>query len=170
MNFTKNIKLNKNDINFRIVNIIMIITILCTMLFCICVYNDNQKIENISLSNVKYNEESIEYYIDNVRQSDNTIQIIGWVIKRGESIKRVDTNILLKDLETNEVFKINTRMNKRENLNEAFNDGNNYMYGGFFSKVFKRKLNSNHEYEILILYNNNDNNILINTNQTIKLK
>lgn len=40
----------------------------------------------------------------------------------------------------------------------------------FFSKVFKRKLNSNHEYEILILYNNNDNNILINTNQTIKLK
>ena len=93
--------------------------------------------------------------------------IDGWACRQDEEIKKVLCWVVLKDIEENKYFKINTLLVKRKDVTQAIADGVNYDNSGFTAKINKSLLKKNTQYQIYILYLNNDNQVLINTNKNL---
>lgn len=147
--------------------LIAIVTCIIWGAFCVLLRWDIGKCAMINPEEYILVQEGIDYYIDEVNYTHNAITIQGWAIKKGENIDVSECYIVLKDTSSGEYMKIPTKIISRGDLTEYFNDGFNYDYSGFFAKVLDKKLNKNSDFDIYILYQNNNEKYLIDTQMSI---
>lgn len=106
------------------------------------------------------------YNFDSIYQKNGRLLIEGWIVKKNEDIQKSKISICLYDHYTNKVYILKTSIKIREDVTSYLNDGFNYNYCGFASKV-NCNLLKKQEYYIWILYQNNGRREIINTEQKI---
>ncbi len=93
-------------------------------LFIMLFLSENQRIKKISLSDAEEISSVAGYSIESASVVDGSISITGWLIEVKNTILNVDRAYLLSD--GSDVYRLNTVMQKREDMTEAWADGFNY--------------------------------------------
>lgn len=160
----------KNIIQKNVIIIILFIIILLGTVFAGLIYLDYNRVKEIDISNMEINSGDIQFHIDSVNNdlNSNYINIRGWAFKSGSNLSTVECYAGLMKISTKEVYKVNTVKEAREDVTTQFNDGYNYDNSGFFANFSKKKLEKG-EYEIILLYLSDNNNIFVPTGETISI-
>lgn len=104
------------------------------------------------------------YNIDTLdKVSQDNFEISGWIIKKKENIKNISINIMLKD--DNKFYVLPTKIEKREDVTQKFNDGTNYDFSGF--RAYLKKPKGIKKSRIYILLKINGRSRIIKTNEYI---
>lgn len=143
--------------------------ILLGVLFSFCIYNEYYCIDKIDIKGFTNN--NILFSIDSIenKPQDKIIDIKGWAFKQHENLNTVKTYVALKNIETSEVFKVNTVKQERNDVTLYFNDSYNYNHSGFIAKFDKNALKSKGSYEICILYLSDNNTDFVSTGKLISI-
>ncbi|NFO13794.1 hypothetical protein FDB34_06160 [Clostridium botulinum] len=165
----KNIKkIFCGEINKKFIISMLSLLIFISFILSFFIYYENQRVNVIDFDKAMVeNSSEISYFIDNIIVGEKSSSIQGWAIKPGEDIEVVECYVVLNKVGSNKYLKLNTNIEKRLDLNSAFNDGYSYENGGFFAKILNKKLEKNCDYDIYLLYQNNNENYLINTQRKL---
>ena len=134
--------------------------ILFVIILLVLTYISLLKYEKLTLDQdtiiANIGEENMSVHVDSLEHQGNKVEIVGWAYKENEETKTINSNYVLKNKETGEMYKVRTRY--QENLNVPLE----YRNAGLHSRFLSYGLSSG-TYDIYVLYRNNDNNILANT-------
>lgn len=156
---------NKN-FKFIYVGIFVIFAVIALVLPTL-VYLDNQKITIINEKDYNYlDDPSFVCKIENYIQTEKAISLEGWFAKKGKSISWRNCYIVLKNLNDGTCLQLETKAVKENNAKDFFDDGINYDYAGFSTTLQINKLNNN-TYLVLLLFEDNGQMFLFNTEQAI---
>ena len=156
------------EIDEKSFKMICAIAVAIILLFCLALYLEigtlrNYKVpEGMAMDNGK----KVEFHIDKVVASRKYIEIAGWAYKKGQNVGYFDSRFVIKNLETNEYKALKTQMTS---IDELFSVDSQYdcRRAGMFAKSIAIDLKRG-EYQILIEYKNDDENILVDTGETFK--
>lgn len=159
----------KKEVEQKNVMMIFGIFVLIGILFSYCIYNEYYKINKINVD--KFSDSKILLNIDSIENNpkDKVVNIRGWAFKQNENLKTVETYVALKNIETKDIYKINTIKEVRNDVTLHFNDSYNYDNSGFFASFDKHSLKRKGEYELCIIYLSNDNTELAFTGKILKI-
>lgn len=120
--------------NKNIIIIGFIISIAISFTFSIAYKYDNEIVKKINISNINKDvPEEYKYYLDLVNIEDGYLTVKGWGTKLGENLEYIKRSVILID-ENNITYEMNTIMEKRPEVTEAFSDGFNYDNSGIYAK------------------------------------
>lgn len=146
---------------------LIFLPILLSIGFILLFLWDNEHITRINTEKFNYIDNGVEYYIDNIEVKKKKLYIIGWAYKYEPNY--VNRKILLQNVKNkNEVYELNTSMVQRQDLNEVY-DGINYKNCGFMANGVISSKMKNKKYEILILFNDQNENEIFHTNQICEI-
>lgn len=114
--------------------------------------------------NTSVNDEEIRTHIDILEPSSKKLEIAGWAYKDGEEIKTVNSNFVIKHQETGKMYLMKSKMYKNTNLQEEM-----YQLGGLHAQCLTIGIPKG-GYQILVLYRNNNEDILADTLITFEIK
>ena len=111
--------------------------------------------------------------IDRIRykyKSDDKFEISGWFIKKGVSSENGTFSLVLKNTKTEECFKLPTTIVDRVDMTDYIGDGTDYLKSGFSVSIFQDDVidMDKNNYDILMLYEENDIEYLIPLNTSVK--
>jgi len=134
-------------------------------------YNATQKVEKISTENIElFNPRntkiSYNYNIEKIETIENKLFIKGWLLEKGKNNAYINRIIVVKD-NKNDYYKLFTKSNDREDINDYF--GRKYDYNNV-GLIAKGKLRKDMEYplKIYFLIKEKNKSILVDTNQIIE--
>ncbi|MCI8641964.1 MAG: hypothetical protein HFG79_00545 [Lachnospiraceae bacterium] len=165
--------------NIKTIKLFMIVmSILLLLGWMGLVWNENA-IREMDLDNIIFAEDSDGYLVcvdslkrseDGVTLTENYIELSGWMIRSGESVRDVSIKIIFRNMDTNEYLIIPTTVVERRDVTQYFNDGCNYDNCGYSVKIRKsRKINVElYDYEVYALYTLNGNTKLVPFRTTLK--
>ena len=161
----------KKNVSSKVVIVMCFFSIILGVVFSSLIYYDYSKVELINNEDYSFSSEVV-FNLDSIENNkeDGFVTIKGWILKKNHNLETYQNYTVLKNIETNEMFKINTVLEKRPDVTESFNDSYNYDNSGFYSKVNKKYIKSKGEYEIYMLYLSDDNKILVPTNSYITIE
>lgn len=107
--------------------------------------------------NTSVNDEGINMHIDKLEYKGKKIEIAGWAYKEGDIITSVNSNYVLKHQETGKMYLMRTQM--EENINLVDED---IKMAGIHAQCLLIGLPKG-KYDICVLYQNGEENILANT-------
>ena len=139
---------SENKISILLLALSIILPVLFIMLFI----KDKEKIEKISLDEATELSMVTEYGIENIIVDNTNIFLSGWLIEKPDTISKVNRNFILSD--GNNTYKLNTIMEKRSDITERWNNGNNYDNSGLQGNGLIKYLNKG-QYRIGFLIINN---------------
>jgi hypothetical protein len=161
--------LNNTTINNKIIIILLIIVLLCATFFIGLNYTDLHSLKKINITNAKIDSTGkVLYSIDSIEKKAKNIIISGWAAKKDTPSVRIKIYLLIKQKDSNTYYAMNTEIKIREDIISNFNNNPAYKNSGFESMVRDTKLKVNTLYEVYILYENDNDDILIPTGKTIK--
>ena len=127
-----------------VLSVIFFTIVLITLLWMALRWNEG-RIRQIDVNNYSLSgkSEGFKWYVGNVsvpqKMNDNWgkgyLEISGWLIRKGEDIRTIEQYVVLKDVETGNIFRIPTEVTERTDITERRNDGHNYDMCGFYSKL-----------------------------------
>jgi len=169
----------RKEVSEKTVVLIFLLFIMVGVLFSYGIYKEYYKVNKISIQALN-NDKKILYYIDSIKESpqNGITDVRGWAFKQNQNLKTFKTYVALKNLKTDEVFKINTVIVGRKdvtlhfNLNIAADDKKNtynYDNSGFLGRFDKSKLKSKGQYEICILYLSDKNTEFVPTGKLLEI-
>lgn len=145
---------------YKLMSLIIISIILYNMIYFI----DNIKPYKINIDGIGVKNNKISYFIDEFQYGYlNSIFIRGWAFEKDINNNRVKYTIICKNINTENVYAIKTFSEKRIDVTENINDGYNYNFCGFNGRIIKFMLPEKGEYQILILFEQNNKKYLIET-------
>lgn len=161
----------KKEVNYKIILLLCFFAIIVGGAFAGLIYYDYNKIELVEVDDYNFSSD-IKFNIDKIEQLKEigTISFRGWALKKDDTLKTYENYIVLKELETNKMLKVNTTLEKREDVTKSFNDSYNYDNSGFFAKMKTKYLKKGYKYEIYILYLSDNNKLLIPTNSYVTIE
>ncbi len=109
--------------------------------------------------------------IDQIINDDNNLIIVGWAAKFGDKILKYNCHAALLDSEEERLYVLPTSMMRREGVTLAYGmTDSEYDLSGFDSRAMKCFLPDNIEkMEIIIVYQNNDENMICHTGQYVSV-
>lgn len=123
-----------------------------------------QKFKPIDISNMKIvSSDEIEIGLEPVRDYEYGKQFTGWAYKSGEDTTSANIHIVLYSENTKEYDQVSTLVTKRSDISATAQDGKDHTFCGFSAQVLNAKLLG--IYKIYILYQNNGDNYLVDTQQ-----
>lgn len=128
------------------------------------VYKLKNEVLKIHLSNTK--NENLNFSIDKCEAKENYLEITGWSYKIHEKITNPYSFYVLHN--GVDYFKLKTTYCDRSDVQSLYSNESNITFSGMISKIDINKIRKG-QYSLYIYYKTNGNNILINTNKTIKL-
>lgn len=124
----------------------------------------------VDISNMNKDSSSISFYIDTIEFRDDYLYVWGWAVGNEENaMQTIDCSVALQNMVDGTVHKMKSAMQIRSNLPDALGI-NGAEKGGFQAYVKLNRLFDNVNYRVLLLYCNNQNNILVDTNIEIDNK
>lgn len=141
------------------------IIMLGLLLFSMALYLDKSHLKAIEV--VDRSNSAMEFHVDTISVTDS-VTVAGWSFKQGESIEKVNCSIILENVNTKKAYELPTKMVLRADISLAFPDGNDYSKSGFIAKAKASKLSlDKDDYEIIIRYFNNDNELFVRTGEYV---
>lgn len=123
-----------------------------------------QKFKPIDISNMKIvSNGEVVTGLDPVRDYEFGKQFSGYAYQAGEDTQYADIHIVLYSENTKEYDEISTLVSERSDISSTATDGKDHTFCGFSASVLNAKLVG--IYKIYILYQNNGDNYLIDTQQ-----
>lgn len=101
--------------------------------------------------------EEIITHIDVLEYEGKKIEISGYAYKDGEKIETVNSSFIIKHKESGKMYRMRTQMEKNKNVEDIGQE-----YSGIHAQCLKLGIPKG-EYDILVLYRNNDEDILADT-------
>ena len=155
----------------RYMYILFLLSLFISFVFTFLFYNATQKVEKISTENIElFNPRntkiSYNYNIEKIETIENKLFIKGWLIEKGKNNAYINRIIVVKD-NKNDYYKLFTKSNDREDINDYF--GRKYDYNNV-GLIAKGKLRKDMEYplKIYFLIKEKNKSILVDTNQIIE--
>jgi len=160
------------QLKMRIMNNIILVSVIIFFLLVtigspFIIYKNFSTIHYFTIQQIESTGE-IYYNIDNFQVGD-FINIRGWAFKEGEDIEKNNIHIVLKSRNSVKGSIIKTEMVVRKDVSDFYKAGNKYDNSGFVSRVKAKKLRDGN-YDIYILYRNDDLNILEKTKYSVTIK
>lgn len=146
------------------------IVILIIFTFILTIYLSYKITPAINITKYDLDNNTIQFYIDDINIKGNALSIFGWAFKIGEDIKLYKSNYVLYDEMEDKYIKLNTKMVIRPEVAEKLEINNDIKHCGMHSMVDIKNFDKNHTYKLYILYENNNNKLLKNTDKEIKFK
>lgn len=143
----------KMFIKLIIVAIIFIIVYMAFTMSSLLIFKTYKISENTKIDENK----EINTHIDELEISGKKIEIAGWAYKEDEEIKTINSSYIIKNKSTGKMYKMRTQREMNHNLEDIGNE-----IAGIRAQCLLIGLPKG-EYEIHVLYKNNDNDILTNT-------
>ena len=111
-------------------------------------------------------EKTVQNGIDHLHRGIFALEISGWAYQEGQGVETFNSSFILKNRETEKMYLIRTGVKDVPEL--QFVDGKNCLKCGLTSRslVFGMKKGC---YDLYILYQNNDENLLVNTNVEVRM-
>lgn len=109
------------------------------------------------------NDEEINTHIDLLEPQGKKIEIAGWAYKEGDEISTVNANYVLKHQETGKMFLMRTKMEENVNLSDS-----EIKQAGLHAQCLLFGIPSG-RYDICVLYQNGEEDILANTSIYVDL-
>ena len=151
--------------------ILFLLSLFISFVFTFLFYNATQKVEKISTENIElFNPRntkiSYNYNIEKIETIENKLFIKGWLLEKGKNNAYINRIIVVKD-NKNDYYKLFTKSNDREDINDYF--GRKYDYNNV-GLIAKGKLRKDMEYplKIYFLIKEKNKSILVDTNQIIE--
>ena len=110
------------------------------------------------------NDEEIRTHIDILEPSSKKLEIAGYAYKEGEEIQTVNSNFVIKHQESGKMYLMNSKMYENTNVEDE-----KYIFGGLHAQCLTLGIPKG-QYQILVLYRNNNEDILADTLITFELK
>jgi hypothetical protein len=155
----------------RYMYILFLLSLFISFVFTFLFYNATQKVEKISTENIElFNPRntkiSYNYNIEKIETIENKLFIKGWLLEKGKNNAYINRIIVVKD-NKNDYYKLFTKSNDREDINDYF--GRKYDYNNV-GLIAKGKLRKDMEYplKIYFLIKEKNKSILVDTNQIIE--
>ena len=96
------------------------------------------------------------------------IKIQGWAFLPGQSVKTVDSHILLRESGTERYLQLKTTLQNRPDVTDTYGGGQfDLDHSGLLAVVNRRDLKAGQIYDVFIAYGNDDNRYLVDTNEHI---
>lgn len=114
--------------------------------------------------NTSVNDEDIRTHIDILEPSSKKLEIAGYAYKEGEEIKTVNSNFVIKHQETGKMYLMSSKMYENKNVEDE-----KYMFGGIHAQCLTIGIPKG-QYQIFVLYRNNNEDILADTLITFEIK
>lgn len=154
---------------FKTELLIVFFAIFCSAIYITILYINSNKItvlDDISKFDLEGN---CIWNIDKCEMLNDILYIEGYFFKENENIESAKEFVVLKDI-NNKYYKIPTVIIPRDDVNNLYSNTSdiNYTYSGFSANVKRRELNQG-DYEIYILYQSSNNNILKNLKRRVKI-
>lgn len=144
--------------NLIIIAIIIIIVYMAFVMSSLLIFKTFKLSESTSL-----NSENIITHIDVLEYKGKKIEISGYAYKDGEEIKTVNSNFIIKHKDSGKMYRMRTQMEKNKNVEDIGQE-----CSGIHAQCLKLGIPKG-EYDILVLYRNNDEDILADTLISFKI-
>lgn len=115
-------------------------------------------------SNTSTNDEEIRTHIDILEPSSKKIEIAGYAYKEGDEIQTVNSNFVIKHQESGKMYLMRSKMYENTNVEDE-----KYALGGLHAQCLTIGIPKG-QYQIFVLYRNNNEDILADTLITFELK
>jgi len=160
------------NIRFKIVYIcVFAVFAIAAVAFPSIIYLDAQRVTTIAESDYTYvNDPPFVCEIENYIQTESEITLQGWFAEKGKEITSRKCYIVFKSLDDGTCLQLPTKVVFNNNAKDYFNDGFNYNNAGFSSTVQTNYLQTSNTYLVLILYENDGQMVLFETEQTITVE
>lgn len=155
---------------FKTELLIIFFAIFCSVIYISILYINSNKItilDDISKFDLEGN---CIWNIDQCEMINDILYIEGYFFKENENIELAKEFVVLKNINNNKYYKIPTTIIPRDDVNNLYDNTTsiNYTYSGFSANVKRGEL-SQGDYEICILYQSSNNNILKNLKRRVKI-
>lgn len=144
----------KNYIKILGICILIVFIILVFCYFSLLTYKTYTLEEETIVADIF--EQDMNTHIDVLEKHGKKVEIAGWAYKENETIRSIDSNYVLKNQETGEMYILRTKNEDNINVPEE------YEMSGIHSRFLLGNMPSG-RYDIYVLYKNNNNNILSKT-------
>jgi len=167
---------NANDKTKRNICLFLIFGMFLLFAFCFLLYYSISRATSYVPMVLSDDNHEVQYYIDIARNDGNRTVLEGWALIPGGDIVSNNTYILLRSDLNNEFIKLPTMMRFRPDVTGAFSNSDgeenfNYNNSGWYASLSNRKLNLPFEqYEIIILYRNNNAYVLVETGRYLEMR
>ena len=110
------------------------------------------------------NDENIRTHIDVLEPHGKKLEIAGYAYKDGEEIKSVNSSYVIKHKDTGKMYRMRTQMESNHNVKDI-----GYEFAGLHAQCLLIGIPKG-EYQIYVLYRNNNEDILADTLITFEVK
>lgn len=110
------------------------------------------------------NDEDIITHIDVLEPEGKKLEIAGYAYKEGEQIETVNSSYIIKHQESGKMYRMRTQMEINKNVEDI-----GQAYSGLHAQCLLLGIPKG-EYDILVLYRNNDEDILADTLISFEIK
>ena len=152
-----------------------ILGVLFILFWSVLVFNENH-IRGLNISQIEiadsaeyaYSLDEVSWQKDNASVTKNFIKLSGWIAKPGVAIQSVSVKVIFKDMNDGAYYLIPTSMTERTDITEYIGDGKDYKYSGFDVSIPYDKKIENTDYELYVLYNLNEQEVLVPLGVSLK--
>ena len=157
---------NKTIYTFIAIIIMLLLIIFLALYYFEINYTKEESIQETKIVNVNENEDENDYEvkITAFEIEENIINVAGYVYDYSPEFKKFDTYFVLKNNSNNKFYKLNTIMKRVEGLEDE-----TIANRGIFSRTHITFLPKGN-YDLFIKYNNNDKNVLLQTEINFELE
>lgn len=109
------------------------------------------------------NDEGMNMHIDILEHDSKKVEIAGWAYYEGEKLGKVNSNYVLENQETRKMYLMRTKMEENINITDE-----EYKLSGMHAQCLTFGIPKG-IYNIYVLYNSSNKNILANTSIQVEL-
>jgi len=152
----------------------LICGLMAVIAFCFILYFSIGRATIYVPENTDNRGQEVRFHINSTEHTGKRLTLTGWAFLPGEDIVRFKTHILLRSEYSEQYIKLPTSMHVFGNFAKEVEDSDievthDYSKSGWVATVNKGRLNHPLEqYEIVILYQNNDNYFLVETGKHLE--
>lgn len=112
-------------------------------------------------------EGTVQTGINILHRGSMRLELSGWAYKQGQSIERFESYFILKSKENGRMYLLNTQMEQMPEL-QYINSKDYCLNCGLHAQSIVLGL-KNGDYDLYILYKNDNENLLVNTNVVVEI-
>lgn len=157
------------EINEKIYKRIIIVGIILILGYLIITFScfAFPKVYKVDSKTISDDENKVKTGISEIYRGNLKLRLSGFAYKEGENIKSFNSYYILKNTENGKMYKITAEMKDIPELNNI-DENMQYSKGGMVSESFIIGIKKG-IYDLYILYQNNDNNLLVNTGLQVNI-
>ena len=151
----------KNYIKILILSMVIVLAIL-GIYYITLLFPKNFVLEEATKVVAFEDEQDLIVHIDSLSPQGKKVEIFGYAYRVDESVDTVDCSYVLRNSENGKMYLLKTIHEKSVNVPEV------YPYAGMHTRFMTLGI-ENGNYEICVLYKNNENNVLKDTGIRVDL-